>query len=165
MKNIRIVCLAVISYLALSDLFAQEKLFDVLPLKEGKVTYSNVIYVDSVSQEELYQRAKRWLSITYDVIKYYDRDELIARGYFKCKNLYVWQTISIKIKDSRYKYEFMDFTIIASINSTRKGLNGAGTSIEYYNKTKMYSEDIDKEVNNIVESLKNAIAIPVDNNW
>jgi len=36
-------------------------LSDVLPVKNGKVTYSGVVQTAGVSKEELYRRAKQWL--------------------------------------------------------------------------------------------------------
>ena len=66
---------------------AQDKLLDILPLQGGKVDYTEVVHVDSVSKNELYARAKLWLVDTYkssiNVIQLEDKEngEIIGKGF------------------------------------------------------------------------------------
>jgi hypothetical protein len=66
-----------------STISGQEKLNGVLPLKDGKVTYTNIILVDSLSKQEIYKRAKQWLAYNFEYTKVDDKDELISRGYIQ----------------------------------------------------------------------------------
>ena len=88
---------------------AQDKLKGILPLMNGKVTYTSVIQVDSVPAEEIYNRAKLWLSNNFEYIKLDDKDKIMSRGYIKYGNFKILLTLTIKIKDGRYKYELTDF--------------------------------------------------------
>ena len=71
-----------LAFILPNTLNAQDEISDYLPSKDGKIIYSNVIQVDSVSKSELYRRAKRWLSANYDfiVLDYIDKQELYAKG-------------------------------------------------------------------------------------
>ncbi len=69
------------------SIIAQEKLKDILPLKDGKVTYIGVIQVDGISKEEIYKRAKLWLAYNFEYSKFDEKDKLISRFYMACLNL------------------------------------------------------------------------------
>ena len=67
----------------------QDNVLDFFPNKDGKINYSEVVNVDSVKKEELYNRAKHWLVETFnsakDVIQIDDKEngEIVGKGYFK----------------------------------------------------------------------------------
>ena len=97
-----------------------------LPLIDGKITYTGVVQIDSISSAELYKRSKRWFFDTYnsgkDVIQLDDKEngEIIGKGYFETywqssflggMNINVYQTIKVQVKDGRYKYEITDFKV------------------------------------------------------
>jgi Domain of unknown function (DUF4468) with TBP-like fold len=140
---------------------AQEKLKDILPLKNGKVTYSGVIQVDSLSQEEIYARARSWLAYNYEYSKLDDKGELINKGYFQYGIYRVWNTITIKIKSGRYKYEISDFKM--DEKGTEYDLEGSYGSLT----KKADFNYIDKHINEIIPSLEAAIKTEPakEDNW
>jgi hypothetical protein len=95
-------------------LFGQGMLFDILPLKNGVVVYSDVIQISETDKNELYSRAKKWFVISYksgkDVIQLDDKESgnIIGKGNFGvnyggARNPIISHTISISVKDGRYK--------------------------------------------------------------
>lgn len=90
------------------------------------ITYSQIIKVDSaLSSNELYHRARAWFAETYrsaqDVIQMDDKEngKIIGKGnirytskiFFGSEGTKGWirYTISIHVKNGRYKYEVSDF--------------------------------------------------------
>ncbi|GAB4199695.1 MAG: DUF4468 domain-containing protein [Bacteroidia bacterium] len=89
------------------------------------LAYTEVVQVDSVSKNELYNRAKVWFATTYnsvnDVLQIDNKEEgmLIGKAIMKYEpNVFtgseqtkgnIKYTIKIFVKDGRYKYEITDF--------------------------------------------------------
>ncbi len=152
---------------------AQNKIKDYLPLKNEKVTFSKVINIDeTLSRDDIYKHAKKWLAYNFETIKYEyrnmnDGDELIARGYFVYKNMYIWETITIKIIQLKYKYEFTDFEIKYT-NNNNSALSTVDSPLEKFDDTsssqELYSE-IDKQINNMGKALQKAIINFADDIW
>jgi len=161
------------SFISLNGIYGQEKLKDTLPLKNGKVTYTNDVVVDGISKDELYNRAIRWLAYTYETVKIDTKDELVARGYILPANgkgylssdqpECVWQTITIRIKDGIYKYEITDFFV--KISYVVNGLSSNyDSALETYGNKKYY-ENVDIQIKKLIASLDKALKIPIDDNW
>lgn len=89
--------------------FSQQKLGDILPLQNGKVVYEGVVKLDSVTRDEAYKRAKRWMVRVCHSFYLDDQEELIGKRYITPGGSEVWQTISIQVKEGRYKYTITDF--------------------------------------------------------
>jgi len=137
----------------------QKKLLDILPLKDGKVTYTNTIQVDSVSQEEIYKRAKEWLAHNYEFPTLDEKDELVSRGYILYGLFKISQTITIKIKYGKYKYEITDFTITNNhVDYPLEGYYGSFTRKADY-------KYIDRRVNEHIASLEQAIKKKKEDVW
>ena len=98
----------------------------ILPEKDGKVIFTDVVTVDStVKKEELFNRARVWFVTEYrsanDVIQMQDKDAgiIIGKGSFIVSNgvgimintLKVANTIKLYFKDGKYKYEITDFNV------------------------------------------------------
>lgn len=100
----------------------------LLPLfsfSQEPLTYSDVIQVDSISQTELYYRAKLWFANTYKNSKeviHVDNQEAgqilgksimdYTPNFFSGQGMVagtVKYTITIYVKEGRYKYEITDF--------------------------------------------------------
>jgi Ca2+-binding EF-hand superfamily protein len=105
---------------------AQEKLLDVLPMKDGKVYYEEVVTIDSASKNELYNRAKMGIVSMYksakDVIQLDDKEtgEIIAKGNFQAtwtqafmvtQSTYVSHTLTVFVKDNKAKIVLTDFRV------------------------------------------------------
>lgn len=90
------------------------------------LAFTEVVQVDSIlSSKELYQRARSWFAESYrsaqDVIQMDDKEngKIIGKGSIKYNsNVFIasegtrgWirYTISIQVKDGRYRYEITDF--------------------------------------------------------
>lgn len=75
--------------------------------------YSEVIDVDSVSQEELKERAKIWFSVkriySQDLIQNEDNNILIGEGIYEYYNFEINFIVKIYFKDGKYKYVIYDF--------------------------------------------------------
>lgn len=91
----------------------------------NRITYTEVVYVDStINKLELYSRAREWFAKTYksstNVLQMDDKEsgKLVGKAlmhvYHRAlgsdyKSGYVNYTISVYLKDGRYKYEITDF--------------------------------------------------------
>ncbi|MDF7813335.1 DUF4468 domain-containing protein [Hymenobacter sp. YC55] len=121
------------SWLLLSSvgLYAQTSASPTLPVdtETKRVTYTGVVAVDGVSQNELYTRAKLWLFLTFDeakdVVKVDEKDAglLIIRAYtdlpvrssqsdFEPTNREVGYTMMLNFKDGRYKYTLTNYNLV-----------------------------------------------------
>jgi len=159
----------------------QDNALDFFPHKDGKINYSEVVNVDSVKKEELYNRAKHWLVETFksakDVIQIDDKEngEIVGKGYFKSwwdmgwiggKNVSVWETLKIQVKDYRYKYEITDFIGKYSTNNINENKEDP---LEIWNATRKDVRNelisIDKYMQGMILSLKDYMNKPKDNNW
>lgn len=92
----------------------------------NKITYSEAVFVDSLTnKQELFSRTREWFAKTYksstNVIQMEDKEngkivgkalmQVYHKGLFSelYESGYINYTISIYIKDGRYKYEITDF--------------------------------------------------------
>lgn len=149
---------------------AQSKLLDILPLKNGKVIYSNVLEVKNVSKDSLYSHAKKWILknigkaekvSTYDT-KYKEINGKISfkllwgPNDFKEYYVTVSPTFHFKIRNERYQYKISDFIILQS---------GLRAEIEVYQITnnknvkynKSFYQRIDQRINNYIASFEMAM--------
>ena len=182
----QLLILPIIVILFSFNVFAQDKLLGILPLKDGKVTYDGVVQVDSINKDELYKRAKRWFIETYksakDVIQLDDKEngEVIGKGFFEIywqvtfmsgQNINVWQTMKIQVKDGRYRYEITDFNVKYYVSASQYS-SGANidSPLEAWNKgrddnsKKIYTK-IDTEVKSLISSLEKFVRTPPKDDW
>ena len=149
---------------------AQDKLLDILPLKDGKVYYSKVLEVKNVSKGNLYDRAKQWLlfsgtsayEIIYTEVK---REQIDGKSSFKAlwgpndyPELYttVFYTVSFKLRNGRYQYEISNFIV-------KK--NGTETQIEVFKMefkknmkyNKLFYKKIDRYINELIVSIEKSM--------
>lgn len=183
MKRILFILLSI---LTLNGLHAQDKLLEILPLKDGKVTYSDVNQVPGASKEELYTRAKRWFIDTYhsgkDVMQHSDKEsgEIIGKGFFEDtwgvtfysnQEVKVWQTIQIQMKEGRYKYKIYDFRMKYFVSSSQyTSASTVDVPLEEWNKereanSQKFYRKIDKQVNRLIESIEEAMETQIDDDW
>jgi len=148
---------------------AQDKFKDIFPLINGKITYTNIVKVDSISKDEIYNRAKHWLAYNYDYFKIDDKDELICKGHIQYGYAQIWQIITIKIKEGRYKYEITNFQATQHVV-----MEGSSSDIDvplekyqaflHLGEKEAY-KNIDSQINAQIESLKKAISTEKTENW
>lgn len=151
---------------------------DLLPQKNGKVYYSDIIKVDSVSKVELYNRAKRWVVDIFnsakDVTQLDNKEEgeLIIKSYFLSdaywviiNRLNIYNTIKIYVKDNRYKYEIVDISISFD---NKEWMFPIETWYEKYSiSSKSNYKKINTEFETIILSLENAMKTKsqLQENW
>jgi hypothetical protein len=163
-----------------------KKLLDILPVIEGKVTYSGVIQVDSADKNELYLRAKKWFVDTYksakDVIQLDDKEngEVIGKGYFKAnwqvtfmsiQSVDVWHTITVAVKDNRFKYTITDFVVKYYVTPSTYSRGGNNEfTIEDFGKSreknaKKFFTQIDTEVQSTILALTKFMQTKAKSDW
>jgi hypothetical protein len=151
-----------------------------------KISYSEVIKVDSLeSKMELYSKAREWFAKTYksssDVIQMDDREsgKLVGKAlmqvYHKALGStfpsgYINYTISIYIKDGRYKYEITNFyhtgqyvsggNRIPDYGVCEKMINTTDKTMGMsYQKTyNYYLYQMDNNIRDLIADLKKAMA-------
>lgn len=141
---------------------------------DGKVVYTGVIKVDSVSKNELYNRAKLFFVKNYksanDVLQLDDKEtgQIIGKGIFKiptgtglmARTSTVLHRLSITVKDGRYKYEVANLVEVFNTPGVGSGEN----SIDgYVLSKKKYSQsfiiDVHDYVSKFVQSLIDEMGI------
>ena len=157
--------------LAFACSYGQDKLLDILPAKDGIVTYTEVVQVDSINKAILYKKAKKWFVANYksakDVIQLDDQEngEITGKGNFNVsyftREPIISHTISIFVKDGRYKYLITGLTYSDNQNET--------FSIEsfpksWFGKKKLYSK-VDEEIKTIILSLKKYMGSKEKDEW
>jgi hypothetical protein len=136
-----------------------------LPTKDGIITYSQVIKLDSTfTKDILYANAKRWFVATYksanDVIQLDDKEsgEITGKGVFAIdyftRKPFISHTVTILVKNGRYKYTITNFSY--SDNQNEK------FSLENFprfwgGKNRLYTNTND-EVIRIIKSLENTMS-------
>ena len=175
-----------IIFLFISDIVtAQNKLLGILPLQNGKITYSDEIQLQGVSKDEIYKRTKHWFINTYssakDVIQLDDKEngEIIGKACFKEKwplsfytsmSVNVWKTIKIQIQNNLVRFEISDFRLKNYyLQPQNQSITDGGIPLEEWNKghnsknMKFYPK-INEQVNNIIKSFENAIELKQNDN-
>lgn len=102
--------------------------------KTGLVTITKIVEIDGQSKEDIYGKAKLWISKTYNnaqkVIQLDDKDGgvIVIKGIFEVSPAYVHYTFTIKIKDGKMK---LDTDNIYSDSSSNNPNYGWGTAEEW----------------------------------
>lgn len=150
----------------------------------GKITYTEVVYVDSLAnKQELFSRAREWFAKAYksstNVLQMEDKEngklvgKALIKVYFKAfignqyfPGGYINYTISIYIKDGRYKYEITDFYHTGDNNNIPDG--GAceklitatkGFGGNSYKKTYLlFLYQMDDNIKELIGTLKTALS-------
>jgi hypothetical protein len=152
MKNIIILILVFTSSVCLGQ---------IPPMGEnGKFTYTEVIQVPEASKAELYLRAKEWVASHYPSASNITMDDkeagkIVVKGNFPISLIgnkqLIDNTLTLEVKDGRYKYTFTDFTI-------------TGSSVDHWAlerkdlamKKSIYSS-VDDKVKGFIESINEAM--------
>lgn len=178
--------LVIITLFICNAIHAQDKMFDVLPLQDGKVVYTGVVEVDSANKDVLYSRAKKWFAEEYksaqNVIQLDDKDagEVLGKGLFKsyftvfmeAQDVSVYHTVKIYVKDNKYKYEITDFNVKfyvapSKYNSAANYDDQLENFVKGRNKNNMHkmSMNIDSQVQDMIASLEKDMKSKSSDNW
>lgn len=157
----------------------------------GKILYSGIVYVDSlVNKQELFSRTREWFAKIYnsstDVIQMEDKEsgKIIGKAKMQVTHIYLKRqqpggyinyTISLYIKDGRYKYEITDFYhtgqyvgafLIPDAGACEKIQNekkGFG-ALSYKKSFELYLYQMDEKVKGLIISLKESLSAKSTNN-
>jgi len=168
MKKLFVVYVLIV--LSMSTVFGKKEI-PKLPIdsQTNKISYTEVVYVDSLTKkQELFSRAREWFAKTFNsstnVIQMEDKEsgKIIGKALIQVyhKGLvmtykwgYINYTISVYIKDGRYKYELTDFYHSGQSN-TGMGMISApdyGACEDMINYKSTFGDPIAK--NNILSSM------------
>ncbi len=177
---------AIFLFLSISSFGQDQKLMGILPMKDGKVNYTDIVMIDSMDKSKLYNKAKKWFIDQYksakDVIQLDDKEngEVIGKGFFETEwqtsimsvqNVSVWHTVKVYMKDNKFKYEITNFKLKYYVPPTQFSSGSIiETAIEDFGKdreknTKRYFADVDKQVITLISSLLNFMKAPVKDDW
>ncbi len=123
------------------EVLSQDKKIDFPIDKTTKrITYTEVIVVDSsLSKNELYSNAREWFAKTYNsslsVIQMDDKElgKIVGKAsipvHFTSLGMmieggFIHYTISLQLKDGRYKYEITDFNHVGTYVNGKKEPDG-----------------------------------------
>lgn len=186
-------CITSMKYLSILLLFcltthaasAQEIILGIFPGKEGKITYTGVVYPDSIAKDELYRRAKQWFVNTYTsanaVLQMEDKDagQIIGKGYFTSlwkltfyanQAVDVYHTINIQMKDDKYRYEITDFRVKYDTEASQYiSARHVDMPLEDWKmkgkNTDAFFVDVDSQVKEIISSINKAMNTKIDSEW
>lgn len=133
---------------------------------QSPVVYTDVVNVDGVTKEQLFIRTREWFNNTFksakDVFQILDKEsgELAGKGsmtvhavwqYLGKKTIYylVDFSLSIRVKDSKYKYEIKNLNVSDYVSGINFGL--ITSSDEYPERTPFVPK---KKANNLWKDIK-----------
>lgn len=167
-----------------------------LPIVDGRINYTAVITVDNIlSKSDLYTRARQWFAKTYksasSVIQMEDRESgtIVGKALMQVHHKamgglvesgHISYTLSVYVKDGRYKYEITDFHHTGQlirggnripdygacedmINTTRKTMG-----ISYQKTFDFYLEQMRDNITYLIADLNSTMKQPQNNindNW
>jgi hypothetical protein len=159
---------------SLGILFSQD---NILPIdsETGQITYSEVVYIEGINSDILYQRANLWFVYTFKsanhVIQMNDKEagKIIGKGNFSVRWGYVDFTIEIQVKDDRYKYTLSGLRYeptrqnVYSHGDLTQEKPGGGIMTMGGNNWRKIKQEAHAEAILLIDSIKKSMAINNDN--
>jgi hypothetical protein len=132
-----------------------------------RITYSEVVEVPGSNKDDLYTRAEQWFAKTYasgnDVVQFKDREAGKIIGKARLVILHTMQprdilyTITLEVKDGRYRYTLTDF-YIDWIN--HREMNGPLENVDAMNRKKAHERTHEKATA-LLSNLKIEMTKPI----
>lgn len=188
MKHVIIFLLLVISLSAMAQ--QDHKFLGIFPVVDNDICYTEIIQVQDISKDELYNRAHTWFVNAFksakDVIQMQDKEsgKIMGKGAFQYSIgallpvLDMTVTITIIAKDGRYKYILNNFVRHYTASVGLASTEGDQTIFEMFEgadpKKKVVQKNttkLNESILNLVKSLKKGMSIPSsgstknDDNW
>jgi hypothetical protein len=149
----------------------------VFPVKDGHIIFEEVIGIDSLKKDDLYNRAKLWIINTFKSPKQVLTTDDKELGIIKGNGIFIILkghlqeetvrfTFEIDLKDYKYKYSFSDFNFLDNYgNSTNITID---YYYNYYNSGKNLGRGMvirllqasKEKIETIVSALKSSITKP-----
>jgi hypothetical protein len=140
------------------------------------ISYTGIVQANG-TQQELYSRAREWFAKTYNsaqsVIQMDDKDKIVGKAnmvsYYKNYHFgLIYYTISVYLKDGKYKYEITDFYhkgefVNTGVSYTQTpDLGHCEDLMNSSNKRDLkifesFSKQINSEVQSLLSSLKESM--------
>lgn len=138
----------------------------------NKFQYQETVSIDSLSKDDLYERAKEWMTNYFKTNKFDVNDKanytLGHEGNFQVSYTYDFKyksentvlfTLTLNEKDGKYRYTISDFKIY----DNKTGPKTAQPLEVYYpkmktNTKKEFTANFTQEVNKLIENLKAGMA-------
>jgi hypothetical protein len=173
----------VIAFLMFNSLLAQKVNYEKpnlpIDMETNTITYTEVVVLDTtLKKDELYSRAREWFAKTYksanSVIQMDDKEEgkIVGRASipvnFKGGSAgSISYSISVYIKNGKYKYEFTNFqhqgdgNKIPDFGSCTEMLNTTDKvlGISYQKSYNNYLNQMHTEIIETISSLKSTLAL------
>lgn len=162
----------------------------------NKITYTEVINVDSsLNRQELFSRAREWFAKTYksstNVIQMEDKEngEIVGKALMQayCKSLgsdrqcgFINYTISVYLKDGRFKYEITDFYHSGQYVSGGSAIPDYGPCEAWINDKRKYPmmsqkgvqkisnyflKQLDENIHSLIVNLKQSMKMGAKAEW
>lgn len=164
-----------------------QKLLGILPTEGGRVTYTEVVEVETATKDQLYRILRRWFAAAYrdskNVIEIEDVEngEIFGKGNTKAvwmvtfyaeQPLTVWHSIHCEVREGRYKYTITDFIIEYDLAGDQYGpTKHVRENIESWlqkrpnNLMKIYPQ-IDADMQSMIAKMKEAVKEPAaEEDW
>ena len=134
-------------------------------------TVQEVVPVEGVSAKDLFSRGRAWVATTYlsanDVVQLTDADagRLIAKGQTSIPwtmiRLLVWHTVTLEVKEGRYRVTVSDFQLSSETDTWRQSLE-----TERWSNSPKVLERVDSEIAGLLASLRKGMTAPVsESDW
>lgn len=152
----------------------------------GKVSYTEIVYADSVSKKELFDRSLEWLALNYksanDVIQLQNEatGKIIAKGLFKeylslmggltVYDCSVYHTLKIDIKEGRVRIQLTDLYEKHYVSPSQYSSGGwvekpieDAINPEYFAKAyRDFMNRVDRQIHSSLDSYSKFIQKPSD---
>jgi len=131
------------------------------------ITYSEVVQADG-NQSELYSRAREWFAKTYNssmkVIQMDSKEKIVGKALTHMRKYYGYinYTISIYLKDGKYKYEVTDLYHTGEYAGDGVTIPDFGACEEMIGSKKKkfvyYLTQSDNDIKSLIASLKESMS-------
>ena len=126
-----------------------------LPTVDNKITYTEVVTVDSVKKDELYAKTKLWFADVFksskDVIQLDDKENGIVLGKGNIQKresglqpvIKTWRfTVKIQLKDGKYKADIYDIDYTFEMPGNNIGAKPTDINLDsYFLDQRIYKKD------------------------
>jgi hypothetical protein len=151
-----------------TNVFSQQQ--EIIPVVDGKMIFSRIVKVDSTTKDELYLRAKVWISQAFkspnDVIQLDDKvsGQIFIKGiiysWMSGRQHTVYSTLKIYLKENKAMLEITDFII-------NDGLTNCNLEVWNTNKKRFLGclESVKDESNKLIDSFSKSIYKGQKKDW
>lgn len=144
--------------------FASQAQLIMIDSETGEYRYEDVVAIEGVPQSQIKERAAKWLhayyklddSINIDSTSVHQKNSFKFDWKFIQKNisLELFFDITIRVKDNRYKYDFVNFQVGKKVNGNIDASDLKAYIERFPSKYQIHIEEpIDTEITKAIESL------------